>query len=70
MSCEFMGARLDNFAIKIADVETKVSQIDGMQTAIDVLEKDVAVLKTQLSAADQRSRLNNVDIKCVPVRKN
>ncbi|KOB64954.1 Uncharacterized protein OBRU01_22019, partial [Operophtera brumata] len=23
MSCEFMGARLDNFATKIADVETK-----------------------------------------------
>lgn len=70
VSCDFMGTRLDNFSSKMAEVESRVSKIENMQLSVDSLEKDVAELKVQLSAADQRSRLNNVEIKGVPVRKD
>lgn len=69
-SCDFLGSRMDIFSTKITDIETRVSKVENLQPTIGVLEKEVAELKAQVSAADQRSRLNNVEIKGVPVRKD
>lgn len=69
-SCEFMGSRLEDFSNRIAEVESKVSRVDKMQESMNCLETTVADLKQQLSVADQRSRLNNVEIKGVPLKKD
>lgn len=69
-SCEFMGSRIEDFSTRIADVESRVSKVDKMQESINCLENTVTDLKQQLSAADQRSRLNNVEIKGVPLKKD
>ncbi|KOB58083.1 Zinc finger DNA binding protein [Operophtera brumata] len=68
-SCEFMGSRLESFSVRITEVESRVSGIDKMQEYIDCLENNVAELKYQLAVADQRSRLNNVEVKGVPMKK-
>lgn len=69
-SFEFMGTRLDNFSVKLTEVENKVSMLEDVQEIIGNLEKDVLSLKAQLSVSDQRSRLNNVEIKGVPLKKD
>lgn len=65
-----MGTRLDGFQAKVAVVETKLSKMEHLHAVIDSLGNEVSSLKAQLSAADQRSRLNNVEIKGVPLKKD
>ncbi|KOB51833.1 Zinc finger DNA binding protein [Operophtera brumata] len=69
-SCDFANNRLDGFAIKIAEVENRVTSVEQLQATVVSLETDVSSLKSQLSASEQRSRLNNVEIKGVPLKKD
>lgn len=70
VSCEFNGKRLDDFSVKLASVETRVASLEQLQEAVGSLQSDVDLIKSELSASDQRSRLNNVEIKGVPLKKD
>lgn len=69
-SCDFPVNRLDGFAIKIAEVENRVSSVEQLQATVSSLVADISSLKFQLSASEQRTRLNNVEIKGVPLKKD
>ncbi|KOB42460.1 Uncharacterized protein OBRU01_27326, partial [Operophtera brumata] len=45
-------------------------RVEQLQATDVSLETDVSSLKSQLSASEQRSRLNNVEIKGVPLKKD
>ncbi|KOB71067.1 Zinc finger DNA binding protein [Operophtera brumata] len=49
-SCDFANNRLDGFAIKIAEVENRVTSVEQLQATVVSLETDVSSLKSQLSA--------------------
>lgn len=69
-TCQGTSGKLDEFDARIAEVETKVSELEKMQVTINDLQTDLSKVKFELSSNDQRSRLNNVEIKGVPVRKD
>ncbi|KOB68632.1 Zinc finger DNA binding protein [Operophtera brumata] len=48
----------------------RVTSVEQLQATVVSLETDVSSLKSQLSASEQRSRLNNVEIKGVPLKKD
>lgn len=67
-SCDFNGAKLDEHAIKISDLECKVADIASLQTSLSSSVDEIAVLKKELAVKDQWTRLNNVEIKGVPMK--
>lgn len=66
---EFMSGRLDDFAAKIKEIDNRVTKVENLQKSVCTLESEIHHLKSQLSSTDQRSRLNNVEIKGVPIKK-
>lgn len=68
-SSDFVSNRLDDFTTKVADIENRVTGIEQLQETVTTLDAEIASLKFQLSASEQRSRLNNVEIKGIPLKK-
>lgn len=50
--------------------ETKASEFEKVKDTVSILETELASTKLELSTHDQRSRLNNVEIKGVPLKKD
>lgn len=69
-NCEFNSNRLDDFSVKLSDVETRVAGLERLQESVSSLQSEIVSIKSELSASDQRSRLNNVEIKGIPVKKD
>ncbi|KPJ14792.1 5'-AMP-activated protein kinase catalytic subunit alpha-1 [Papilio machaon] len=67
IACDFSHAKVEEFNARLMDVESKVSQIDN--TDLSTLHAELAKAKQDLSAQEQRSRLNNVEIKGIPLKK-
>ncbi|KAJ8728493.1 hypothetical protein PYW07_006189 [Mythimna separata] len=70
MTCESTNGKFEEIDSRLAEVEAKVSEFDKLQDTVSCLQSDLARVKFELSAHDQRSRLNNVEIKGVPVKKD
>lgn len=69
-TCQGTNSRLDEFDMRISDAECKISELEKMQVTINNMQSDLSKVKFELSSNDQRSRLNNVEIKGVPTRKD
>lgn len=67
---EGASGRLDDFDTRLAEVEAKASGLSNLQETVNNLQTDLARAKYELTSYEQRSRLNNVEIKGVPVRKD
>ncbi|XP_063894402.1 uncharacterized protein LOC135117900 [Helicoverpa armigera] len=68
-TCEGTSGKLEEFDLRIAEVENKVSEIDKMQETINDLQTELSRAKFEIASFDQRSRLNNIEIKGVPIKK-
>lgn len=69
-TCQGTNSRLDEFDMRMSDAECKISELEKMQVTINNMQSDLSKVKFELSSNDQRSRLNNVEIKGVPTRKD
>ncbi|XP_013163133.1 PREDICTED: uncharacterized protein LOC106114452 [Papilio xuthus] len=67
---EFSSSRLDDFQTKLAELEATVSSTEGLRDSMNAIQTDMAKLQFKLASDDQRSRLNNVEIKGIPVKSN
>lgn len=66
-SCDFSSARVEEVAGELCSVEAKILEVQQKQTLLD---SAVGELQTQVFNSEQRSRLNNVEIKGVPQKKD
>lgn len=66
LSCEFNSAKLEEFESRIVTVENKVSSIQQSRSTIS--SDEIAALKKDNAHREQWSRLNNVEVKGVPIR--
>lgn len=67
--CEYNASLVEEFSHKIKDLESRVTGLEGLETTIHTLQRDVEGIKAEFMASDQRSRLNNVEIRGVPLSK-
>lgn len=68
-SCTYACAKMDELFGRVTKVESKVSGLENLRDTVASLQKELAMTKTELSTQDQRTRLNNIEIKGVPVKK-
>ncbi|XP_075986343.1 uncharacterized protein LOC142983391 [Anticarsia gemmatalis] len=68
-SCEYSCGKLDELGSRVSDVESRVLVLEKLQDQVNCLQTDLQRTKNELSTYEQRSRLNNVEIKGVPVKQ-
>lgn len=68
-SCDFTTAKLDECFARVSNLESSIPALTDMQQGYNSMCAEVSRLKDELSARDQWSRLNNIEIKGVPFRK-
>lgn len=66
-SCEFTSVKLEDFTNKLAKAETSIKEFELKQASLEVA---LGVIQSQAISTEQRSRLNNVEIKGVPQKKD
>lgn len=66
LACEFNSAKLDEFESRIGTVENKVTSIQQSQNIIS--PEELTLLKKDNANREQWARLNNVEVKGVPIR--
>ncbi|XP_045457738.1 uncharacterized protein LOC123667950 [Melitaea cinxia] len=66
-SFEFNSAKLESLESRVSDVENQVAKIQQSELK---LSEDVALLKRDNTNREQWSRLNNLEIKGVPLKTN
>lgn len=69
-TCESTGAKLEEYGSRLSDLELKVTELEKFQESINCLQTDIAKIKFEFASQHQRSRLNNVEIKGVPLKKD
>lgn len=69
-SCEFNSAKIDEFENKLKRVEVMSSELQGVNDCLNSTTKDVAALMQDNARREQWARLNNVEIKGVPIKKD
>ena len=70
LTCEATNGKFEEIGSRLAEVEAKVSELEKLHNTVNSLQSDLAKAKFEISAHDQRSRLNNIEIKGVPVGKD
>ncbi|XP_060809933.1 uncharacterized protein LOC132904025 [Amyelois transitella] len=69
-SCEFNSSKLDECNGRVDAVEEKLQDVDLLRNELKSTQEDLARCKQSLAAKEQWSRLNNVEIKGVPLKKD
>ncbi|CAH2105765.1 unnamed protein product [Euphydryas editha] len=70
-SCEFNSAKIDEFENKLTRVEVMSSELQGVNDRLNSTTKDIVmVLMQDNTRREQWARLNNVEIKGVPIKKD
>lgn len=69
-SSDYLSGKIDDFASQMAKIQDRVAKVEDMKKTVYSLESEIHSLQLQLSVMDQRSRLNNVEIKGVPQKKD
>ncbi|CAH0405357.1 unnamed protein product [Chilo suppressalis] len=67
-SCDFNSAKLDEQELRISDLENRVSGIVIVQSSFNSAANEITALKKELALKEQWARLNNVEIKGVPMK--
>lgn len=68
-SLEFVDHKIGALSDKICDMEKDIQHLQKTKLDVDQLQLRVETLEVQLKDNEQRSRLNNIEIKGVPVSK-
>ncbi|KAJ2951749.1 hypothetical protein O0L34_g13916 [Tuta absoluta] len=68
-SCEFNGKTINEHDTRISTLEKKVSEIETLKVSLDAALSEITSLKLNIADNEQRSRLNNVEIKGIPVKQ-
>lgn len=69
-TCEYNSACISDQNTKMFDLDKRVSEIQAVQLALDLANKEIAELKTESADRDQKLRLNNIEIKGLVEKKN
>ncbi|XP_063382972.1 uncharacterized protein LOC134669382 [Cydia fagiglandana] len=69
-SCNFTSNKVEEFSARLAEMERKLPEVEALNSTVQSLTNEVSWLKEELARNDQLMRLNNVEIKGVPVKKN
>lgn len=69
-TCEYNSACISDHNTKILQIENKISEMQAIQSALDLANKEITELKIDAAEKEQRSRLNNIEIKGLPEKKN
>lgn len=68
-ACAQSNESLEYFDKRLAELETKAADFDRLQDIVDSLQAELTSTKNELLLQEQRSRLNKVEIKAVPLKK-
>lgn len=69
-SCEFTGNKLDDCSSRLTEVERKLPELEAVHEKVQLLSNELSCLRGELARNDQALRLNNIEIKGVPLKKN
>lgn len=69
-SCEFTDGRLDDCFSRLTEVEKKLPELEAVHDRVQLLSNEVCSLRSELARNDQGLRVNNVEIRGVPLRKD
>ncbi|XP_061729019.1 uncharacterized protein LOC133533946 [Cydia pomonella] len=69
-SCTFASAKLDEFSGRLVEVESKIPKLEDVDGKIQVQNKEILLMKEERALINQQMRLNNIEIKGVPLKKN
>lgn len=69
-TCDYTSQKLDELGGRLTNVENRVTNLEKLQDTVHSLQNEVSKAKLELSAQEQRSRLNNIEIKGVPIKKD
>lgn len=69
-SCAYACDKMDEISARLSNVESRVSSLEKLRDTVSCLQKELDMTKNNLSAHEQRTRLNNIEIKGVPVKKD
>lgn len=69
-TCNYMNEKMDDLSARVTSVETRVAELERLNEAVNILQNEIKAINLQLSTCEQRSRLNNVEIKGVPFKKD
>ncbi|XP_063366885.1 uncharacterized protein LOC134655365 [Cydia amplana] len=69
-SCNFSSAELEEHSSRLVEVERKVSELEALQEKVVLQSNESSFIRNEMSRNDQQQRLNNVEVKGVPVKKN
>lgn len=70
ITCDSYSGKLDDFNTRIVELETKASAFEQLHETVNALQDELTKTKLELSSHEQRSRMNNVEIKRVPLKKD
>lgn len=68
-SCDYSCGKVDDFEKRLSTIEKKMPELERVLGIVNATQETVANLKKELGDKEQWSRLNNVEIKGVPLRK-
>ncbi|KAI5634611.1 hypothetical protein NE865_12674 [Phthorimaea operculella] len=68
-SCEFNDKIVNEHNTKISTLENKVSEFESLKLHLDAALNEITTLKLDIAEREQRSRLNNVEVKGIPVKQ-
>lgn len=69
-SCESNSANLTKCTLRLDEVEKKIPDLEANNVKINSLSQQLAQLKSEITNRDQWYRLNNLEVKGVPLKNN
>lgn len=69
-SCEYSSAKLDDYDEKFSSMDRRIGEISSLQDAVTSIQNTTIGLKANVEAMEQWTRLSNVEIRGVPLKKN
>lgn len=68
-SCEFNSKKLDDYSTRLSSVESRLPAVESIQDAMESTQEAISQVQHDFSAKEQWARLNNIEIKGVPIKK-
>lgn len=69
-SCEFMSNRIDEFSSKLKNLDDRVLTLEAARVEVQAAITSVDSVKAQFYNQDQWTRMNNVEIRGIPMKKD
>lgn len=69
-SCQFNSDKLEDFSKRLDDADKKLAEVHSLRNSLQTAVNTIDELKRQITTTEQWSRLNNVEIKGIPLKKD